>query len=184
MVLVDPSTYDVATRRPPNAKMSARTSEAAKTQEHNNRCIQAAEEGLRQDSDVYRECVATGRNPRYSEAVDAIYQRLQLTPGFLKARWKEEIAIGGASADQVRAATRNFGSMPLIVLTQSEAAADPANAPFVRTHQHLSALSRIGQQRIVPESSHTIPLDQPEAVVAEIEEMLRKLSGPPASFLK
>ena len=56
-----------------------------------------------------------------------------------------------------------------------------SNAPFVRAHQQLAALSTVGQQRIVPESSHTIPLDQPEAIVAAIEEVLRDIAQMPAA---
>ena len=178
MVLVDPSTRDLA---PPKDKLPGpvavqKTQEAEQAEKKANRCITAVEAGFQKDSDVYRECVDDKPNTRYSAEIDAVYQRLQLTPNYLKARWKEEVAIGGSSADQLREASRSYGTLPLIVLTQSEAAGpNPSTSGFVKAHEKLAALSTIGEDRIIPDSSHNIPFDQPEAVVKAIEDVLDRV---------
>lgn len=118
----------------------------------------------------------TNANPRFIPDIDAVYQRLQVTPDFLKARWKEEIAIDSTSVDQLRQASRPFGSLPLIVLTQSEAAGpDPSTSGFVKSHEKVAALSTIGEDRIVADSSHNIPFDQPYAVIIAINDVLNRM---------
>ena len=178
MVLVDPSTRDLAPRKEklPEPVALQRTQEAEESEKKANRCINAAEAGFQKDSAVYRECVDDKPNMRYSPDIDAVYQRLQLRPSYLKARRKEEIAIGGSSADQLREASRTYGAVPLIVLTQSEAAGPhPSTSGFVKAHEKLAALSTIGEDRIVGDSSHNIPFDQPDAVVKAIDDVLAQL---------
>jgi pimeloyl-ACP methyl ester carboxylesterase len=179
MVLVDPSTRDLAPQKEklPAPMSLQRTQEAEEAERKANRCINAAETGFQKDSDVYRECVDDKPNTRYSPDIDAVYQRLQLTPSYLKARWKEEVAISGSSADQLREASRTYGALPLIVLTQSEAAGpNPSTSGFVKAHEKLAALSTIGEDRIVGDSSHNIPFDQPAAVIKAINDVLDQAS--------
>ena len=181
MVLVDPSAHDLAPPKPSWLLPVLSPPDPGKqvAEERATRCIAAAEAGLKRGTDDYTNCIDDRPNPRLSADVDAVYQRLQLTPGFWKARHKEEIAINDASVDQLRAAQRSFGSLPLIVLTQSEAAGpDPAMSRWVRAHQKMAALSSRGEDRIVPDSSHMIPLDQPEAVIKAIDDVLDLAAGP------
>jgi pimeloyl-ACP methyl ester carboxylesterase len=174
MVLVDPSTRDFA---PPRAAWTAderqrADAEHAEGERHAKTCIAAARAGFVAGSKAFDECIDDAPNPRYSAAINAVYSRLQRTPSFLEARWSEDVAFDTSSADQVRAARRGYGAMPLVVLTQSEAAADPANSDFVRAHDAIAALSSRGVNRIVPESSHSIFFDQPQAVIDAIREVL------------
>ena len=82
--------------------------------------------------------------------------------------------------------TRNYGSMPLIVLTAtkdpaawppgfSQAAKDelPAfHALWVRGHDEYAALSSRGVNRRVPDSTHYIQYDQPQVVIDAVDEVV------------
>lgn len=181
MVLVDPSAVDLAPPRSTWAPdVAARAAaERATVEQHTKTCLAAAETGFVPGTAAYKECVSEGLNPRYSAAINAVYGRLQKQTSFLKARWSEEVAFDGASAEQVRAAQRSYGAMPLIVLTQSDATKDPANAHYLQAHKTLAALSSRGVQRVVPDSSHDIFFDQPQAVIDAIEEVLDAIGKSP-----
>ena len=122
MVLVDPSTRDL---EPPRDILPLITElkiaqDDANAEWFAQSCIAAAEAGFVKGSGIYNQCVSEAPNPRYSSEINDVYMRLQLTSSFLKARWSEETAISTASADQLRTSKRELGSLPLIVLTQSE----------------------------------------------------------------
>ena len=86
----------------------------------------------------------------------------------------------GPSSEQAAAARRQYGSIPLIVLT--------AGAPIIpglsrtdyqlllgkikQMHGELAALSTRGVDRLVPDSSHYVQLDQPQAVIDAVSEVL------------
>ena len=91
------------------------------------------------------------------------------------------------SSKQVLDPKRNYGEMPLIVLTStklpelppgtSDAASfrarfAPLDAEMHRGHAELAALSSRGVQRSVPDSGHYIQLDQPNAVIGAIKEVI------------
>ena len=91
------------------------------------------------------------------------------------------------SLKQVVNPKRNYGEMPLIVLTSTKVPELPAgtadvarmraefgamNAEMHRGHAELAALSSRGVQRRVPDSGHYIQLDQPNAVIGAIEEVV------------
>lgn len=91
------------------------------------------------------------------------------------------------SSKQVVYPKRNYGDMPIIVLTSTKepdmppGTADaekvrgefaPLTAEMHRGHAELAALSSRGVQRLVPDSGHYIQLDQPKAVIDAIGEVL------------
>lgn len=91
------------------------------------------------------------------------------------------------SSKQVVNPKRNYGDMPLIVLTSTTppelppGTTDPASArakfapmdaEMRRGHAELAALSSRGVHRYVPDSGHYIQLDQPDAVIAAIKEVI------------
>ncbi len=91
------------------------------------------------------------------------------------------------SSKQVVNPERNYGEMPIIVLTSTKvpelppgtpdavsarATFDAMDAEMYRGHEELAALSSRGVQRLVPDSGHYIQLDQPNAVIAAIKEVL------------
>lgn len=80
---------------------------------------------------------------------------------------------------------RNYGDMPLIVLTSgkigdlsgdvSQRVKDqlPAfHAEWVRAHDEIATLSSRGVNRIVPEATHYIQHDQPQAVIDAVNEVV------------
>lgn len=93
------------------------------------------------------------------------------------------------SAKLVMNAARNYGDLPLVVLTAgklelgpdapSAARADlPAlNAAWRKAHDEYAALSTRGVNRIVEGSGHGIQQQKPEAVIAAINEVLDQAAG-------
>jgi len=91
------------------------------------------------------------------------------------------------SSKQVVDPKRNYGEMPIIVLTSTKVPELPPGTPDAasaratfaamdaemhRGHAELAALSSRGVQRLVPDSGHYIQLDQPDAVIAAIKEVI------------
>ncbi len=79
---------------------------------------------------------------------------------------------------------RNYGSMPLIVLTAGESGAPPdppaelkaeiplQQAEWRRAHNAYAALSTRGVDRIVADSTHDIPQLRPQVVIDAIDEVV------------
>lgn len=81
--------------------------------------------------------------------------------------------------------TRNYGNMPLIVLSATEVKMPPKtslpekdvaafHAEFVRGHDEIAALSTRGENRLVPNATHYIQYDQPQAVIDAVDEVVRE----------
>ena len=102
------------------------------------------------------------------------------------ARWRamrSEMSVAGAiSFEQVAAARRPLGDMPLIVLSAGrevgEALPDEtaeqarARVEIWRTlHEEIAALSTRGERRVI-DARHQIQIDKPDAVVGAIEQVL------------
>jgi pimeloyl-ACP methyl ester carboxylesterase len=98
------------------------------------------------------------------------------------------IASNMKSADQdakvVINPKRNYGAMPLIVLTASEFTSPPDypdaakaeipafEAEWRRGHDAYAALSTRGVDRVVPNSSHEMPDEKPEVVIDAIDAVV------------
>ena len=80
---------------------------------------------------------------------------------------------------------RNYGNMPLIVLTSSVDYTLPPDAPaetaaevpkrhaqWLRAHDALAALSTRGVNRVVPDTPHYIHLFKPQVVIDAIDEVV------------
>ena len=91
------------------------------------------------------------------------------------------------SSKQVTDPKRNYGDMPVIVLTSTQVPELPPGTPDAvsvratfaamdaemhRGHAELAGLSSRGVQRLVPDSGHYIQNDQPEAVIRAIREVV------------
>ena len=86
--------------------------------------------------------------------------------------------------------SRNYGDMPLIVLTASEFSAPPDypaaakaeipafQAEWRRGHDAYAALSTRGVDRVVPNSSHDMPDETPQAVIAAIATVVDEAREP------
>jgi hypothetical protein len=85
--------------------------------------------------------------------------------------------------------TRNYGDMPLMVLTSTLPAPgapplDPAvleasNAMRAKAHEALAALSARGTHVTVPDSTHYIQRTQPQAVLDAIQSVIVQARGNP-----
>jgi pimeloyl-ACP methyl ester carboxylesterase len=95
------------------------------------------------------------------------------------------------SSKQVVDPKRNYGEMPIIVLTSTRLPELPPGTPDAvsaratfaamdaemhRGHADLAALSSRGIQRLVPDSGHFIQSDQPNAVIGAIREVISAAS--------
>jgi pimeloyl-ACP methyl ester carboxylesterase len=87
---------------------------------------------------------------------------------------KEDISL---DQKELEAVTANFGDKPLIVLTRGKEVGNPGftaeqsaamNLAWRRGHEKLATLSTRGRDEVVPESTHYIQYDQPQAVIDAI----------------
>jgi hypothetical protein len=64
--------------------------------------------------------------------------------------------------------------IPLVGLTASERNGldEKSLAGWVAGHGWIAGLSSRGEQRLVPRSSHAMPLDQPQAIVQAVRDVL------------
>jgi pimeloyl-ACP methyl ester carboxylesterase len=88
------------------------------------------------------------------------------------------------SADQVVAAERGFGPLPLVVLSRDPrldgaqgwppAEREAYRRMWTDGHRAIAALSTEGEEREVKGAGHGIHQDRPEAVIAAVEEVLAR----------
>lgn len=194
MVLVDPSHEDQTEgyrqldldKRSP-AEWEAQVLQPSLVQR--KACIVAAEAGIVPGTEAHKEC-RFAQYPQLSAAVQQATEDFQLTAKFQRAQLSEEKSIFHASADQLRGARRSLGPLPVIVLnkdrspppkeplTDEKAAAREARyALWLRLGRQSAAISSEGVQRIVPGAGHGMPLENPDAVVAAIREVVATVRG-------
>jgi pimeloyl-ACP methyl ester carboxylesterase len=147
-------------------------------------CIKSAEEGkLASDPALYAQCTDPPRPPLGPEIM-AERMKLQATPSFQRAQAAElQYSVYGpdssADADYARLfdASHPFGHKPLVVLSSSMFDMAPPfgelnYASMSALHTQTAALSTKGVRRMVPRSRHNVQLDQPQAVVYAIADVL------------
>lgn len=104
-------------------------------------------------------------------------------PDKSEATLSEIAAMEVVSTGQIRAATRSYGDMPLVVLTRADykkdmpAAFTPENTAalkkvWTQMHEEMAALSTAGQHRVIEGAGHTIQRDQPQAVIDAVNEVV------------
>jgi pimeloyl-ACP methyl ester carboxylesterase len=149
-------------------------------------CVKAAQLGFVEGSESYKKCVP-GPDPRYSDAINAAYHKIEMSVGFQQALMSEQENYQHASTDEVIAARRWYGDMPLIVLKsppsarrsdETQAHRDAVNRVHAVFADQLAALSKRGVVRVVPDSTHEIQKTQPEAVTMAILEVLKNAAEP------
>lgn len=145
-------------------------------------CVAAAETGFVAGTEFYKRCVPDP-DPRFSDAINAAYLKVHLSLAYQQATLTENLSIHEASSDQLRAAWRWYGAMPLIVL---------ASSPRTKlrpdeTQEHMDAVNRVhlflfdrmalqssrGVVRVVPDSEHNIQMTQPQAVIDAVLDVLQ-----------
>ena len=118
---------------------------------------------------------------RVTPAVWAAWVAQHTSPAYWRAVRSESAASVGASADEVTAARRPLGDIPLIALTAGRSAArrpdeTPAQAAarfaeWVAMHDEIAALSSRGERRTV-DAGHAIQMERPDLVIGAIEAVL------------
>ena len=105
-----------------------------------------------------------------------------MSVAYQQASASEENNYQHASADEVIAARRWYGNLPLIVLTstpgrpranETPAHRDALNRVHAAFADQLAALSKRGVVRPVPDSTHDIQNTQPQAVIDAILDVLK-----------
>ena len=121
--------------------------------------------------------------PTVTPAVNAARARQHTSPGRFRAARSEMKHFMGATSDEVAAARRPLGDMPIIMLTAGRL---PPNVPAEQAdawrkvladmHDEFAALSTRGQRRTI-DAGHGIQIEKPEVVIAAIEEVLALARG-------
>ena len=110
---------------------------------------------------------------------------VNMKPAHLQTELSEFDGIIGSSSDQVAAARRSYDSIPLIVLTAgspkipglSPAQLNTLLGIIKQMHGELAALSTRGVDRLVPGSSHYVQMDNPQAVIDAVEDVLSQVAA-------
>jgi pimeloyl-ACP methyl ester carboxylesterase len=97
--------------------------------------------------------------------------------------------LTGLNSRQAANPRRNYGAMPLIVLTREKSGIPPQVPPadhefaqryldlWPAMHAELAALSTRGEQRIIAGADHRIPFRKPEVVVQAVHDAMRMVSA-------
>lgn len=130
----------------------------------------------------YDEFVVRDGAPRLPAATKAARRAQRTSPGFYRAARSEAAnsVLTTTDLDEMNAARRPLGDMPLIVLTardffpmpgESDAPAEAWRQAWRSGHDDIAALSTRGERRTI-DSGHAIQWEKPEAVIAAITEVL------------
>lgn len=187
MVLVDPVSEEQG-RRYTALDLSTKTLNDKYVAWIRSECIPAAAKGFDKSSEIYKRCVGDP-DPHFSVEFNAAFADNESTAVHFQAVWSEWANVFRTSSDEVRAARRPFGAMPLIVLSraptglqpnETQTMRDAKNHLWMELHDDLAHLSSRGVNRIVPGTGHYIQFDRPEAVVAAVYEVLDQIRAPSA----
>ena len=186
LVLVDASHEDETTRLDAITKgkfsrlMAAELAggEACRTESHT---------GFAAGSEAYAQCVGEAP-PSFGKALAAAYLKQQTSVAYWDAA-ASEVENQALSDGQLRRARASFGRLPVVYLTHG---ISPYQAPgqpqsemnkaterdFVQQHESVARLSGRGSHRVVAGAAHSIHIDQPQAVIDAIDEVLAQARQP------
>lgn len=185
MVLVDstlPGMLQMARKKTP--AIYAMMSNTARMSAYGRQCEADLRDGkLKPGADDPDDCLQQpGMYP--PDVRDAVARFVRRHPGVFATRVSlaEHLMQDSASAVDP---SRNYGNMPLVVLTASEPQALPPGAPDAvkkevpimmalekAGHDRLAKLSAHGSSRTVTGTSHYIQLMKPEAVISAVNEVV------------
>jgi pimeloyl-ACP methyl ester carboxylesterase len=196
LVLVDPAEDRWYARVRPEFRAKFGASIAARTElgdqdffrfltSHYEQCAAAAKEhDLDPASDMYRRCTDPVRAPLGPD-IAAERLKLQVTRAYQDAQYSEIANSVYASTDANGAYAMlfngtPFGNRPVIVLSHgifdADDPIDVANFWTAdRLHAQSAALSRRGRHRVVAKTHHNIEIDDPDAIIAAVGEILSQL---------
>ncbi len=167
LVFVDPSHEDLGKGAwaidPDSQKTYAPYMEALQ------RCLEAKPEDFVAGSELVQSC-GPFPDAHYSAAINAVEMERGKQHGRLQARISEQENVWFTSADQVRAAYRPLGAIPIIVLThqafprgsaETQEQRDAKNKLWIDLHNQIAAMSTRGKRLTVGDSGHYIPVQGP-----------------------
>jgi pimeloyl-ACP methyl ester carboxylesterase len=118
---------------------------------------------------------------------DEVQNSQQSTASYWVATASEYTAMGGASSDEAQNEQRNYGSLPLLVLTREIPGFDDRDTPISAeenlamwkqlraAHQRFAATSSIGRDIVVAHAGHDIPLEHPAAVILAVNDVIDQI---------
>jgi pimeloyl-ACP methyl ester carboxylesterase len=186
MALVDPAIPDEAAVRERVAPKFAAFGDAAPRAdlERLRQCAAEIRSGaLKEGTPGFDRCTAPPLPAAFS-SLSARLVRLNADPARLLT---QASAFGTRSDREVVNPKRNYGDMPLIVLTAGRHPMPPSMPADVReqaalyfrtlasVHDAYAALSTRGRNQLVPDSGHLIQLENPTAVIGAINTVLAEI---------
>ena len=184
LVLVEPMHEDELLR--PDALTHGQISGAEKeTLEFGDGCAAQAAKGFDPKSDTYDDCVGDPDRSLPPE-VAAVDLTMRLTPAWWRVRQAERIALA-TDREQLRAARKPFGDVPVIVLVRgvspyripgkpqsdTNKAVESANLELLTAVARSSTKSEV---RVVAGAGHVIQETHPDAVATAVDDVLAKIS--------
>ncbi|MBC7415491.1 MAG: alpha/beta hydrolase [Herminiimonas sp.] len=164
MVLLDP-THEDGIARIDAARHGQESRRYRKQVSHWRDCLRRSTQPL---TEAFRRTCLEPADPRYSTALNAARDQVAAQPTYQRAQLSEvENYANGVSFAAVRQARRNYGSLPLIVLTSGKTAA-VVGVQWTRLHQELAGFSSVGMQRTIADGGHYLQLDRPDLVIEAI----------------
>jgi hypothetical protein len=116
-----------------------------------------------------------------SPAINEAQDRIAQTRRWQAAVASERQSVFYASADETRATRKDFGDMPIIVLTHAphaKAANETQEQGDERTllwedmHSQVAAMSTRGINVTVPNAGHYIQFDRPQVVIDAVNQAI------------
>jgi pimeloyl-ACP methyl ester carboxylesterase len=151
---------------------------------HFDDCVNGAKaKDLDPESELYRKCTDPVRAPLGPE-IGAERKKIQARYAYQSTQQAElynsvygPVPQPDARYAAIYAADHPLGDRPLIVLSHSlvDMSVPDADIDYYEwdlLHQQTTALSRKGVHRIVPKTRHNIQVDDPQAIVAAVDEVL------------
>jgi pimeloyl-ACP methyl ester carboxylesterase len=152
-------------------------------------CTVAAQRGgLVAGGQLYRQCV--GEPPAmFRGNLAKAYLGRRTSVAYWEANQSEE-EHETISADQLRAARKSFGNLPLAYLTRGNSPFQPPGKPqselnkaaereVKAMHDETAKLSTRGSNRLVPGAGHSIHVDKPRAVIDATLDVLKQARSAP-----
>jgi pimeloyl-ACP methyl ester carboxylesterase len=187
LVLIDPSHEDQSQRewKIGNANWNG-YAEWETSLKEGQLCVDQAMHGLVKGTEAYKKCVP---NPDLymSAAINDAATHVWSTASWQSAALSEKENIFYKSADETRATRRDFGDMPIVVMThapypkandETQEIRDERTLVWEQMHNEVAAMSTRGVNEIVPKTGHFIQLDRPQAVIDAIEQVMSMTTDP------